>query len=463
MPLGGLEQDRRLDPVAGSIRLLPDHAAGDGIGHRGDHERETQLLDPAIAVGEDLREVEPGVHVHHGERDACRCERLARQVEHDDRVLATREQEAGALHLRGDLAEDVDALGLQGAQLAQGMGGHSGAPGASSGPASASRRRTWATSDGWQTRRSGDHGFGPLYSMGEPSRRVAVRPAAWATATGAAEIPLVLAAGVEVDVHLALDRRDHLDAGGAHGHELDIIALGESPDDRGRTRPGCRDAQWPLSGDDCPRTGVRDGRDAGAVEDPAAAGERDRAGDQSAATLPEGDVDREVHAPGTVRVDLCVLPGAVERIDDPDAAGVEAGRVVLRLLGQHGVRRAMLRQGGGEPRLRCRISGGAECLAVEGHAVGPRALAQRHQDPSGAIGEGSREAGVVAEVGGSRRARVHALARHHGLPAIIRRVLLHRAHPRTRLTVAGPAWPDRSHHPRMSRTLHARQRGRARP
>ena len=146
-----------------------------------------ELLDPAVAVGEDLGEVEAGVDVHDRERDPRRRERLAREVQHHDRVLAAREQQARPLHLGGDLAEDVDALGLEGPELGQDVGAHAGAPGASSGPASASRRRTWATSAGWQTTRSGDHGSGLLYSIGEPSSRVATRPAAWATATGAAE------------------------------------------------------------------------------------------------------------------------------------------------------------------------------------------------------------------------------------------------------------------------------------
>ena len=40
---------------------------------------------------------------------------------------------------------------------------------------------------------------------------------------------------------------------------------------------------------------------------------------------------------GEVGPVLAVLPGAVERIDDPHARGLQPGGVVLALLAQHGV------------------------------------------------------------------------------------------------------------------------------
>ena len=122
---------RLREPLGSSLH----QAALDRVLDRGDDQLQAELLDPAVAVGEDLREVEAGVDVHHRERDPRRGERLAREVEHHDRVLAAREQQARALHLGGDLAEDVDALGLQGAELGQDLwGAHRGAPcGASAG------------------------------------------------------------------------------------------------------------------------------------------------------------------------------------------------------------------------------------------------------------------------------------------------------------------------------------------
>ena len=53
------------------------------------------------------------------ERDAARPERLARQVREHDRVLAAAEQQHRALELGGDLADDVDRLGLERLQVRQ--------------------------------------------------------------------------------------------------------------------------------------------------------------------------------------------------------------------------------------------------------------------------------------------------------------------------------------------------------
>ena len=54
------------------------------------------------------------------------------------------------------------------------------------------------------------------------------------------------------------------------------------------------------------------------------------------ATGRAADDERDVHGPvGAGR--LAELAGAVERIDDPDPVGGEAGGVVLALLGEHGV------------------------------------------------------------------------------------------------------------------------------
>ena len=50
-------------------------------------------------------------------------ERLARQVQHDDRVLAAGEQQPGLLDRRRDLAEDVHGLGLELVEVGQLVGG----------------------------------------------------------------------------------------------------------------------------------------------------------------------------------------------------------------------------------------------------------------------------------------------------------------------------------------------------
>ena len=53
------------------------------------------------------------VDVHHGEREARRPEGLLRQAQQHDRVLAAREEQHRTLPLGGDLAHDVDRLGLE--------------------------------------------------------------------------------------------------------------------------------------------------------------------------------------------------------------------------------------------------------------------------------------------------------------------------------------------------------------
>jgi hypothetical protein len=58
-----------------------------------------------------------GVHVHHGERQRARVERLAREVQEHGAVLAAREEQHCTLELRGHLADHVNGLGLEGPQM----------------------------------------------------------------------------------------------------------------------------------------------------------------------------------------------------------------------------------------------------------------------------------------------------------------------------------------------------------
>ncbi|GHB46979.1 hypothetical protein GCM10010306_045450 [Streptomyces umbrinus] len=75
------------------------------------------LLHRAVAVLKDLREVVPGVHMQQRERHRGGRERLERQVQHDDGVLAAGEQDHRPLELTRHLAEDVHRLGLQSVQM----------------------------------------------------------------------------------------------------------------------------------------------------------------------------------------------------------------------------------------------------------------------------------------------------------------------------------------------------------
>ena len=52
-----------------------------------------------------------------GNGSAAGVERLAREVKQHGGVLAAREQQHGALELRGDLADHVDRLGLEGPEM----------------------------------------------------------------------------------------------------------------------------------------------------------------------------------------------------------------------------------------------------------------------------------------------------------------------------------------------------------
>jgi hypothetical protein len=92
--------------------------------------------------------------------------------------------------------------------------------------------------------------------------------------------------------------------------------------------------RWTTTADGEPQRAVCPRRDDGGLlgtRREALGRQRDRAGDQVTA-LPEGDV----HGPvGTV--ELGELPGAVERVDDPDAGGDQPDRVVGALLGEDGV------------------------------------------------------------------------------------------------------------------------------
>ena len=66
-----------------------------------------------------MTEVEAGVDLQQREGELGREERLLRQPQHHDGVLAAGEHQDGLLELRRDLAEDVDRLGLELIELAQ--------------------------------------------------------------------------------------------------------------------------------------------------------------------------------------------------------------------------------------------------------------------------------------------------------------------------------------------------------
>jgi hypothetical protein len=91
---------------------------------------------------------------------------------------------------------------------------------------------------------------------------------------------------------------------------------------------------------------------------------------------------------------LAELARAVERIDDPQAARLQARRVVGRFLGEDGVARARL----GEPRQDQRVR-----LAVAARAIRPRGL-NGEQQRARLVGDRARQRGIGGELAGPHRA-----------------------------------------------------------
>ena len=110
-----VEQRRRLQLVARRARagLLDDAAAVDRVLDARDDEPLAELGDAAVAELDHLGEVVPGVDVHDREREPSRPEGLLGEPQQHDRVLAAGEEQHRALALGGDLAHDVDRLGLE--------------------------------------------------------------------------------------------------------------------------------------------------------------------------------------------------------------------------------------------------------------------------------------------------------------------------------------------------------------
>ena len=117
----GVQQRGDLHPVAGIVLsgLLHDAPRSQGVLHRADDQRFPELGGALVAERDDFGEVVPGVHVHQGEGEPSGTERLFRQAQHHDAVLASGKEEGGPLEGARDLAEDVHALRFQGVQVLQ--------------------------------------------------------------------------------------------------------------------------------------------------------------------------------------------------------------------------------------------------------------------------------------------------------------------------------------------------------
>jgi len=112
-----VQQRHGLQRVAGAVRPFDEAAVVDVVLHGRHFQPQAVAGHDPIAEVDDLGEVVAGVHVHDGKRDVRGPERLRGEREHDDRVLATGEQQRGTLELGRDLTHDVDRLGLEYVEL----------------------------------------------------------------------------------------------------------------------------------------------------------------------------------------------------------------------------------------------------------------------------------------------------------------------------------------------------------
>src|SRR4051794_28175288 len=186
-----LRQRQRLQRVAGAVGTLLEHTAVDVVLDGGHMQAQPVPRHHAVAVGEDLGEVVPGVHVEQGEGHRRRREGLQRQVQHEDGVLAAGEEDHRPLELARHLTEDVHRLRLQRVQMRERVRGARALLGRGNGrrhasPLSVSSAWT-AAADSWTVwccdsmRRSGDSGssYGsstPVSPVSSPAACLAYSP-----------------------------------------------------------------------------------------------------------------------------------------------------------------------------------------------------------------------------------------------------------------------------------------------
>ena len=119
MLLDRVQQRHRLQPVARGARagLLGHAALVDRVLDARDDQLRAHLGDHLVAILDHLGEVVSGVDVHDREGQPARVEGLAGETQQDGRVLAAGEQEDAAAGLGGHLADDVDGLRLECAEV----------------------------------------------------------------------------------------------------------------------------------------------------------------------------------------------------------------------------------------------------------------------------------------------------------------------------------------------------------
>ncbi len=103
--------------------LIDDPPLVDRVLHARHDQPLADLRDPPVTELNRLGEVVARVHMHDRKREAPRTKRLLRQPQQNDRVLPPGEQQNRPLELGGGLAQHMNRLGLEGAQMGEVVGG----------------------------------------------------------------------------------------------------------------------------------------------------------------------------------------------------------------------------------------------------------------------------------------------------------------------------------------------------
>jgi len=123
--LNGRKQRGDLQLVAADF-AGPGHgdALGDGVFDFADDEFGAEFLRAAVTEFIQFREMMAGVHVQQRHRDVGRAERLFRQAQKADGILATGKQQGRPVELRRDFTHDVNRLGFEILQMIQVVAAH---------------------------------------------------------------------------------------------------------------------------------------------------------------------------------------------------------------------------------------------------------------------------------------------------------------------------------------------------
>jgi hypothetical protein len=108
-----IEQRNGLQAITQLTGSFTDPAGVDSVLDAGHDQLYAGVSDRFVAKCDHLVEVVAGVDVHDRESHLRRPERLTRQVQHHDRVLAAGEQQHRTFELAGDFTQDVHRLVLE--------------------------------------------------------------------------------------------------------------------------------------------------------------------------------------------------------------------------------------------------------------------------------------------------------------------------------------------------------------